>query len=75
MSEFNERTALNYKLRQDALTMEGKRRMARQRIAYRHNRAALRSAVRTMTLDAALIGASLTGCMVAVAHLICVAVV
>ena len=71
MSEFNERTALNYKLRQDALTMEGRRRMARQRIAYRHNRAALRSAVRTMTLDAALVGASLSGVIAAVVGLIC----
>lgn len=67
MSEFNERTALNYKLHQDALTMEGKRRMARQRIAYRHNRAALRSVVRTTAIDAALIGASLAGCIAAVA--------
>ena len=71
MSEFNERTALNYKLRQDALTVEGRRRMARQRIAYRHNRAALRSAVRTMTLDAALVGASLSGVIAAVVGLIC----
>ena len=74
MTEFNERTALNYKLRQDALTIEGRRRMARQRIAYRHNRAVLRRAVRTVAIDAALIGASLAGCIAAVVCLICVAV-
>ena len=75
MSDFNERTALNYKLRQDALTVENRRRMARQRIASRHDRAVLRRAVRTVAIDAVLIGASLTGCMAAVAYLICVAVV
>ena len=75
MSEFNERTALNYKLRQDALTMEGKRRMARQRMKYRHSKAAHRRSITNMAIDAALIGASLTGCVVAVAYLICVAVV
>ena len=57
MNSFNERTALNYRLRQDALTMAGKRQMARQRIAYRHRRATLRSTVRTVAIDAALIGA------------------
>ena len=71
MSDFNERTALNYKLRQAALTTKHRATMARQRIAYRHNRAALRSAVRTMTLDAALIGASLSGVIAAVVGLIC----
>ena len=71
MSEFNERTALNYKLRQDALTVESRRRMARQRIAYRHNRAVLRRAVRTVAIDAAVVGASLSGVIVAVVGLIC----
>ena len=71
MSDFNERTALNYKLRQDALTVENRRRMARQRIAYRHDRAVLRRAVRTAAIDAALIGASLSGVIVAVVGLVC----
>jgi hypothetical protein len=64
MSNFNERTALNYRLRQDALTVEGRRRMAHQRIAYRHRRAARRSMVRTVAIDAALIGSILTACVV-----------
>lgn len=67
MSEFNERTALNYKLHQDALTMEDKRRMARQRIAYRHNRAALRSVVRTTAIDATLITAIITSSIITLA--------
>lgn len=71
MSDFNERTALNYKLRQDALTVENRRRMARQRIAYRHDQAVLRRAVRTVAVDAALIGASLSGVIVAVVGLVC----
>ena len=70
MSEFNERTALNYKLRQDALTTKHRVSMARQRIAYRHNRAVLRRAVRTVAIDAALVGASLSGVIVAVVGLI-----
>ena len=66
MSDFNERTALNYRLRQDALTMAGKRQMARQRIAYRHRRATLRNTIRTVAIDAALIGATLMACVVLV---------
>lgn len=64
MSNFNERTALNYRLRQDALTMAGRRQMAHQRIAYRHRRATLRSMIRTVAIDAALIGSILTACVV-----------
>ena len=66
MSDFNERTALNYKLRQDALNTEHQARMARQRIAYRHNRTALRNTIRTVAIDAALIGATLMACVVLV---------
>lgn len=69
MSEFNERTALNYKLHQDALTMESRRRMARQRMAYRHRRAAHRAAVRTVAIDAALAGSMLTAGVAALALL------
>ena len=75
MKELNERAALNYKLRQDALNTEHQARMARQRMKYRHSKAAYRRSITNMAIDAALIGASLTGCMAAVAYLICVAVV
>lgn len=71
MSEFNERTALNYKLRQDALTTKHRATMARQRMEFRHRRAVLRRAVRTVAIDAALIGASLSGVIVAVVGLVC----
>ena len=66
MSEFNYRTALNYRLRQDALTTQNRSHMARQRKEYRHRCADLRSVVRTVAIDAALIGASLAGCIAAV---------
>lgn len=66
MSEFNYRTALNYRLRQDALTTQNRSHMALQRREYRHRRAALRSVVRTVAIDAALAGASLAGCIAAV---------
>lgn len=71
MSEFNERTALNYKLRQDALTTKHRATMARQRMEFRHRRAANRAMVRTVSIDAALIGASLSGVIVAVVGLVC----
>ena len=70
MSEFNERTALNYKLRQDALTTQGRARMARQRMEYRHRRAACRKSVTIVATSAALAGATLTagaavlGCLI-----------
>jgi hypothetical protein len=67
MSEFNERTALNYKLRQDALTVESRRRMALQRKASRHRRAAHRAMVRAVAIDAVLVGAGLTAVITAVA--------
>ena len=69
MSDFNERTALNYKLRQDALTVENRRRMARQRIAYRHRRAAIRKHVTVVAVDAALAGSMLTAGVAALACL------
>ena len=75
MKELNERAALNYKLRQDALNTEYQARMARQRMKYRHINQAYRRSITNMAIDAALIGASLVGCVVAVAYLICVAVV
>lgn len=74
MKELNERAALNYKLRQDALNTEHQARMARQRMKYRRINRAHRKSVTTVAIDAALIGTSLVGCMVAVAYLICVAV-
>ena len=69
MSEFNERTALNYKLRQDALTTQGRARMARQRMEYRHRRAACRKSVTTVAVDAALAGSMLTAGVAALACL------
>lgn len=75
MKELNERAALNYKLRQDALNTEHQARMARQRMKYRRINQAYRRSITNMAIDAALIGASLVGCVVAVAYLICVAVV
>lgn len=66
MTEFNYRTALNYRLRQDALTTQNRSHMARQRKEYRHRRAALRRVILTVAVDAAMIGASLAGCIAAV---------
>ena len=67
MSNFNERTALNYRLRQDSLTTQANSQMARQRREYRHRHAALRSVVRTITIDAALVGSIFTAAVVLVA--------
>ena len=67
MSEFNYRTALNYRLRQDALTTQNRSHMARQRREYRHRRAALRSVVRTVAIDAALAGATLASAVILLA--------
>ena len=70
MSEFNERTALNYKLRQDALTTKHRATMARQRMEYRHRRAACRKSVTIVAVNATLAGAALTagaatlGCLI-----------
>lgn len=70
MSEFNYRTALNYRLRQDALTTQNRSRMARQRKEYRHRRAALRSVVRTVAIDAALVGATLASSVILLACMV-----
>ena len=67
MSEFNYRTALNYRLRQDALTTQNRSHIARQRREYRHRRAALRSVVRTVAIDAALAGATLASSVILLA--------
>ena len=71
MSDFNERTALNYKLRQDALTVENRRRMARQRQSVRAINRAHRKAVATVAIDAMLVGAGLTSVIAAAGCLIC----
>ena len=67
MSEFNYRTALNYRLRQDALTTQNRSHMALQRREYRHRRAALRSVVLTVAIDAALVGATLASSVILLA--------
>lgn len=71
MSEFNERTALNYKLSQDALTVESRRRKARQRQSARRINRAHCKAVATVAINAMLVGAGLTAVIAATGSLIC----
>lgn len=74
MKELNERTALNRRLQEDAEATERRAQEAMGRKMVRAIDRAHRKSVATVAIDAALIGASLTGCVAAVAYLICVAV-
>lgn len=74
MKELNERAALNHQLQMDEMQTFLNRCEARRRQKARRINRAYRKSVTTVAVDAALIGASLTGCMVAVAYLIYVAV-
>ena len=66
MTEFNIRTTLNHQLRLEKAATQRRSRKARQNIAYRHRRAALRNAFRTVAVDAALIGSIVTAAVVMV---------
>ena len=74
MKELNERVALNRRLQEAAEATEREANEARGRQMIRCINRAYRESVTAVAIDAALISASLTGCMVAVAYLICVAV-
>ena len=67
MSEFNYRVTVNRQLQMDEAATRRRSRKARQGIAYRHRRAALRSVVRTVAIDAALIGATLASSVILLA--------
>lgn len=71
MNNFNERTALNYRLRQDALTTQSRARMARQRQEYRHHRTALRNAFHAAVIDITLISTILTVAVTLLACAVC----
>ena len=66
MTEFNIRTTINHQLRLDKAATQCRSRKARQNIAYRHHRVALRNAFRTVAVDAALIGSIVTAAVVMV---------
>ena len=74
MNEFNIRTALNRRLRQDAEATRRQAEEARGKQMIRCINRAYRKSVTIVAINAALIGASLVGCIAAVAYLICVAV-
>ena len=71
MSEFNERTALNRRLQEDAEATERRAQEAMGRKIVRAINRAYRKSVTTVAIDAALIGASLSGVIVAVVGLVC----
>lgn len=71
MSNFNERTALNRRLQEDAQATKRKADEARGRKLVRAINRAYRKSVTFVAIDAALIGASLSGVIVAVVGLIC----
>jgi len=64
MTEFNIRTTINHQLRLDKSANRRRSRKAMQSIEYRHRRAALRNAFRTVAVDAALIGSIVTAAVV-----------
>lgn len=67
MTEFNTRTTINHQLQLDKSATQRRSQKARQRIVYRHRRAALRNAFRTVAIDAALVGCIFTACVVLLA--------
>lgn len=67
MSEFNLRTTVNHRIHQDALTTQRRSRMARQRIEYHRRVIGLRKCVRTVAVDAAMIGATLASSVILLA--------
>lgn len=75
MKELNERAALNHQLQMDEIQTFLNRCEARRRQKARRINRAYHRSITNMAIDAALIGASLVGCVAAVAYLICVAVV
>lgn len=74
MSEFNERTALNRRLQEDAAQTMYNRIEAKRRQSVRRINRVYRKRVTTVAVDAALVGAGLTAVIAAVAGLICWAV-
>ena len=70
MNEFNERTALNRRLQEDAEATRRQAEKARVRKLVRAINRAYRKSVTFVAIDAALIGASLAGCVAAVAYAI-----
>lgn len=71
MKELNERTALNRRLQEDAEATERRAQEARGKQMVRAIDRAHRKSVATVAIDAALIGASLSGVIVAVVGLVC----
>ena len=71
MKELNERTALNRRLQEDAEATERRAQEAMGRKMVRAIDRAHRKSVTTVAIDAALIGASLSGVIVAVVGLVC----
>lgn len=64
MTEFNYRTTINHQLQLDEAATRRRSRKARRNIEYRHRRAVLRSIVRTVAVNAALIGSIVTAAVV-----------
>lgn len=71
MKELNERTALNRRLQEAAEATEREANEARGRQMIRCINRAYRESVTAVAIDAALVGAGLTGCVAAAACLIC----
>lgn len=71
MTEFNYRTTVNHQLQLNKAATRRESRKARQNIEYRRRHAALRSVVRTVAVDAALVGSIFTAAVVMVACAVC----
>lgn len=71
MSEFNYRVTVNRQLQMDEAETLLNRCEARRRQSARRINNAFRRMVRTVTIDAALIGATMTACVVLVACVVC----